>query len=94
MTPVKKSALTVALSGAALSLTALVINGVLAPGPAVARGLSFGISIGYGLFLFGCVLVARAKGRPWYFGLLGLLSCLGLAILWFAVKDEPTQRPA
>jgi hypothetical protein len=44
--------------------------------------------IATGLFLAGCIFIARAKGRPWYYGLFGLLSLVGLAILWFAVADK------
>jgi hypothetical protein len=44
------------------------------------------------LFLAGCVFLARAKGRDWYFGLLGLLSIVGVGILWFAVADGPAAN--
>lgn len=89
MDPLKSSALKVIAGGFALSTGAFLINGILAPGPTIARSLAFGISIGFGLFLFGCWALARAKGRPGYFGLLGFLSLVGVAILWFVVEDRP-----
>jgi hypothetical protein len=36
----------------------------------------------------GCIKLARAKGRPWTWGLLGILNVLGAAILWYGVSDR------
>jgi hypothetical protein len=38
--------------------------------------------------LAGCIQLARAKGQPWFFGLLGLLSVVGAGVLWFVVPDK------
>ena len=89
MTPLKRSALTVAFRGLGMSAVAFVLNGVLAPGPRVAQSFALAITLGAAMFVAGCIFLARAKGRPWYFGLLGFFSCIGLAILWFAVSDGP-----
>jgi thiol:disulfide interchange protein len=43
---------------------------------------------GSAVFIWGCVNIAKAKGQPWYFGLLGFLSCIGLAVLWFVIEDK------
>lgn len=92
MTPDKQKALRLIASGFAFSLVAFVANAALAPGPRVAQMMSLGIVFGMTIFVLGCAQLARAKGRPWYFGALGLLSLLGLAILWYAVPDAPTSR--
>jgi hypothetical protein len=39
--------------------------------------------IGSVLLIMGCCFYAKAKGYAWWFGLLGLLSCIGLIILYF-----------
>lgn len=92
MTPQKKNALMVISAGLAFAIVAFALNAVVAPsGGRLAQMFSLAIVFGNAIFVYGCILLARAKGRPWYFGLLGLLSCLGLAILWFAVGDASTK---
>jgi len=54
----------------------------------IRRSISWLAGMGGAIFIFGCTLLARSKGRPWYYGLLGLLSWVGLLILWFAVGDR------
>jgi Na+/melibiose symporter-like transporter len=88
MTPEKKKALTIIAAGIAFSLVAFLINAVLGPGPRLAQMLSLAISFGGVIVVIGCIMLARAKGRPWFFGLLGLFSCLGVAVLWFLVPDQ------
>lgn len=91
----KKRAVTVALTGFVLQVIGHVVAGTV-PIDAVRSSGGLLVALGFAIFLAGCVLVARAKGRPWTFGLLGLLSWVGLLILWFAVSDaaKPTARPA
>ena len=36
----------------------------------------------YALFICGCFMYARGKGRSWYWGVLGLLGPLGLLVLY------------
>ncbi len=57
-------------------------------GPRIAQGFALLITFGNVIFVLGCINLARAKGQPWYFGLLGLLSCVGLLVLWFLVPDK------
>lgn len=54
----------------------------------VRHSAALATSFGFAMFLFGCIHIAKAKGQPWFYGLLGLFSCLGLAVLWFAVPDK------
>jgi len=84
----KQSALVVIVIGLAFAGLAFALNAVLAPGPRLAQMCSLGIVFGNVVFVLGCIQLARAKGHPWYVGLLGLASLLGLAILWFVVADK------
>ena len=38
--------------------------------------------LGSVLLIMGCCFYAKAKGYAWWFGLLGLLSCVGLVVLY------------
>lgn len=85
----KKTALGALWVGFLFSLVAFLLNAVLGGlSPRLAQVFSLAIVFGNVIFLLGCINLARAKGQPWYFGLLGLLSCVGLAILWFVVPDK------
>ena len=49
--------------------------------------------IGTVIFVWGCCLLAKGKGYPNYFGMLGLLSLVGLMILWLIPeKGEKVER--
>ena len=88
----KKRALSIIASGLAVSGIAFVANAVLAPESArFAQMFGLAITLGHVIFVVGCIQLARAKNRPWYYGLLGLFSCLGLAVLWFAVPDAKAE---
>jgi peptidoglycan/LPS O-acetylase OafA/YrhL len=39
--------------------------------------------LGSVLLIMGCCFYAKAKGYAWWVGLLGLLSCIGLVVLYF-----------
>jgi hypothetical protein len=93
MSPLKRSALSVALGGITFGAVAPVLGAI--DDPSAHLGARLAASCGGSLFLAGCIFIARAKGRPWYWGLLGLLSVVGLAILWFAVADtDPSATKA
>lgn len=64
------------------------ITGALVESATVRHSGALATTFGVAIFVFGCVKIARAKGQPWWLGLLGTLSLLGLAILWFAVPDR------
>jgi hypothetical protein len=87
----KKTGLTLVVVGLAFSSLAPITGG-LVESSAVRSGGSLAASFGAILFTFGCIQIAKAKGQAWYVGLLGLLSCLGLAILWFVVPDKNATR--
>jgi len=84
-------------------LTLIVIGLVFMPLAPIAGGLfesatirssaSLATSLGGAIFTFGCIRIAVAKGQPWFYGFLGLLNCLGLAILWFAIPDKSAPAP-
>jgi hypothetical protein len=85
----KKTALSALWLGFSIAVLGFVINAVLGGlSPRLAQAFSLMIVFGNVIFLLGCINLARAKGQPWYFGLLGLLSCVGLAVLWFLVPDK------
>lgn len=94
MTPSKKAALTIALAGLGVSFAAFLLNAVIAPSrPNLGQMFGLGIVLGNVVNLVGCIQLARAKGRPWWYGLLGIFSCVGLAVLWFAIPDDPAATP-
>jgi hypothetical protein len=39
--------------------------------------------LGSVLLIMGCCFYAKAKGYAWWVGLLGLLSCVGVVVLYF-----------
>jgi hypothetical protein len=68
----KKSALAVIAGGFCMQVVGFVANGLLAS-QALAHSFALFISFGGALFLAGCIFLARAKGRSWTAGRLGLL---------------------
>lgn len=53
--------------------------------------LNLGILAGDILFIFGLVYYAKSKGYSGLFGLLGVLSCIGLLII--ALLPDKTKKP-
>jgi hypothetical protein len=92
MDPLKKSALGVIVGGFVMQSVGFGLVGTMDAGEIRHAGGMIHL-IGFALFLAGCVFLARAKGREWYFGLLGLLSLVGLGILWFAIADTTKPPP-
>jgi hypothetical protein len=85
----KKTALSALWLGFLIGLVGFVLNAIFGAWSArLAQGFSLIIVAGNVVFVLGCINLARAKGQPWYYGFLGLLSCVGLAILWFVVPDR------
>lgn len=85
----KKTAVSALWLGFVISLVGFVLNALLGVlSHRLAQMFSLLITMGHAIFVLGCINLARAKGQPWYFGLLGLLSWLGLLILWFVVPDK------
>jgi len=76
--------------GIAVSAIAPIAGG-LVESAVVRQSASLCAVFGTLIFLYGCVQIAKAKGQPWFYGLLGFISCIGLAILWFAVPDKNPQ---
>jgi len=59
--------------------------GFLVTGKDSSGYLFFGKAImlcSYALFICGCFMYARGKGRSWYWGILGVLGPLGLLVLY------------
>ena len=83
----RKTGLSLVVVGLAFSAVAPITGG-LVESAAIRKAASLCAGIGTLFFVYGCVQIAKAKGQPWYVGLLGLLSCLGLAVLWFVVPDK------
>ena len=44
--------------------------------------------LGSVLLIMGCCFFAKAKGYAWWVGLLGLLSCLGLVVLYLLPERQ------
>ena len=87
----KKSGLTLIVVGLLFTPLAPIIGGTI-ESAAVRNGASLATTFGVAIFTYGCVQIAKAKGQPWYLGLLGLLSCLGLAVLWFVIPDRSPAK--
>jgi hypothetical protein len=88
-TQLKKTAVGALWLGFLIGLTGFALNAFLgALSPRLAQAFSLLIVAGNVVFVLGCINLARAKGQPWYFGLLGIFSCVGLAILWLVVPDR------
>jgi hypothetical protein len=89
----KKSALTFMAIGLLFQPLAPIAGGVI-ESDAIRRSASLATTFGVALFVYGCIQLAKAKGQPWYVGLLGMFSCVGLALLWFVVPDKSAPTPA
>jgi len=83
----RKNGLTLVVVGLAFSAIAPLAGGLI-ESAAIRRAASPCAGIGALFFVYGCIQIAKAKGHPWYVGLLGFLSCLGLAVLLFVVPDK------
>ena len=83
----KKTGVTLVVVGLVVASLAPITGG-LVENAAIRRAGSLAASIGGIVFVYGCIQIAKAKGQPWYYGLLGFLSCIGLAILWFVIPDK------
>lgn len=88
MNPRHKPAAGAIVLGIAISALAFAVNALLEPSPRIAQMCSLGIVFGAVILVAGCIQLAIAKGHRWYVGLLGLLSVVGVAILWFVVPDK------
>jgi uncharacterized membrane protein len=71
--------------GVGIGLVLQIIGNVLAgPGDAIGRAPLIGfflLLIGLGFFIWGCMSYSKGKGHHPAWGLLGLLSIIGLIVL-------------
>jgi hypothetical protein len=88
---IKKQISRLNLLSFAFALPGLVL--LMASGALAAPGMEKNLAVlatvrllGALLFLIGMFFYARMRGRGWAWGFLGLLSCLGLLILYFLPK--------
>jgi hypothetical protein len=85
----KKTAVSALWLGFLISLVGFVLNALLgALSHRLAQPFALLITFGHLIFLLGCINYARAKGQPWYVGLLGLCNLVGFAILVFLIPDK------
>jgi len=81
-------------SGRTLAIVGMVMTaaaplaGALVESARIRGSASLMTSFGLIILLVGCFQIARAKGQPWYVGLLGLFSLIGVLVLWFVVPDK------
>lgn len=83
----KKSAMPLVVVGLVCMPWAPIAGGLI-ESASIRHSAALLTTAGLAFFVLGCIRLARAKGQPWFFGLLGLLNLLGLAILWFVVPDK------
>ena len=85
----RKAAWSIIIFGIVVATVFFVLNGLFAGmHPRLPGILSTGITFGNAIACWGCVRLAVAKGYPWYVGLLGIFSCIGLVIVGFVLKDK------
>lgn len=85
----QKRAWSMMIAGVVVAVVFFVLNGLFAGlHPRLPGMLSFGITGGNAIACVGCVRLAIAKGYPWYVGLLGVFSLLGLVVVGFVLKDK------
>ena len=91
----KKSAWTLIILGIAVASVFFLLNGLFASlHPRLPGMLSIGITLGNAIACWGCIRLAVAKGYAWYVGLFGLLSCVGLVVVGFVLKDKSAPANA
>jgi hypothetical protein len=84
-----RKALTIAAWGIAIAFFGFLLNGLIGLASArLAQAFATTIVFGNLVCLFGCIQLARAKGHEWYVGILGIFNFVGLAVLWFVVRDK------
>lgn len=75
--------------GLAMATVFFVANGLFASlHPRLPGALSFGITAGNAVACWGCIRLAMAKGYPWYVGLVGIVSVLGVVVVGLILKDR------
>jgi hypothetical protein len=83
----KKHALSLLGAGIGLQFVGWLVAAFF-PIESIRRGAPLLISAGSIGIILSCVHIAKAKGYPWFVGLLGFFSCIGFAIVWFALPDK------
>lgn len=83
----KKSAVPLIVTGLVFMPAAPIVGGLVDSG-SIRHGAALLTSFGFAIFILGCIRLARAKGQPWFYGLLCFFNVIGLAILWFLVPDK------
>jgi hypothetical protein len=60
-----------------------ILGGIFAKAGILGALLGWPVgALGSVLLIMGCCFYAKAKGYAWWLGLLGLLSCIGLLVLY------------
>ena len=83
----KKNGLILVIVGIVICSIAPLTGG-LVESAAIRKAGSFAPVFGQLIVVYGCMQIAKGKGQSWHYGLLGFLSCIGLAILWFVIPDK------
>lgn len=85
----KKSAWTLIIAGIGVASVFFLLNAILSSShPRLPGMMSLGITAGNLVACVGCIRLAVAKGYPWYIGLFGVFSCIGLVVIGFVLKDK------
>jgi hypothetical protein len=94
MDPTRRAALISAGTGVAFQLAAFLTNALTQSleSPRLAQACALTIVLGALAVVQGCAQLARAKGLPWWLGALGILSAVGVAVVWMLPdKAAPTR---
>lgn len=85
----RKNAVGAIWVGFGISFAGFILNALIGTlSHRLAHPFALLITFGNLILLLGCINYARAKGQPWYLGLLGLFNLVGVAILVFFVPDR------
>ncbi len=88
MDPVlKKQAINALLIGLAFQVVGFFMSGFF-PIEMIRQRSPLLISIGFIAIMYSCLQIAKAKGYAWYWGLLGMLGCVGFGIVWFLLPAK------
>lgn len=75
------------IGGVVLSIVGSWVKNTIGSGSFFSPMGDLAVLAGPFVFIYGCILFAKAKGYEWYVGLLGIFNVVGLIILYL-LKDK------
>jgi hypothetical protein len=88
----RKESLNLLYVGLGLQLVGWVVAATF-PIESIRRGAPLMMSAGGVAIVFGAIRAAKAKGYPWFYGLIGVCGVLGFGLVWYVLKDKHESSP-